>query len=208
MKLLKLKLEIDSIIIGERVKGGIYRPCLETIPATTVQGAFRHYLGKEVKGIGLFEKGTYEIRDFTYSVTDRLLQTAKMPFTTSCLYPANGDKVVATVYIVNPECIDGAQLNNLTLQLGALKSKGFGKSRIVQVDEIDSPIKQGLLNVRVLVCDARDFGIETIAPVYGYLFYPADLVTGVYKKALFENSLVKAPEVFLKEVTYYDEQEK
>lgn len=31
--LLEIKLEIDSVIIGERVKGGIFRPCQDTIPS-------------------------------------------------------------------------------------------------------------------------------------------------------------------------------
>ena len=53
---------------------------------------------------------------------------------------------------------------------------------------------------------AGDFGIEPISSVYGYLFKPDDFsIEGIYKRSLFPGSLVKAPEVLLKEVTYYDE---
>ena len=54
MKFAHLLLEIESIIIGERFKGGILRPCQTTIPSSTIDGAFKHYLGIEVKAVGLF----------------------------------------------------------------------------------------------------------------------------------------------------------
>ncbi len=54
--------------------------------------------------------------------------------------------------------------------------------------------------------EAGDFGIEPISLVYGYLFKPDMFsIGGVYKRVLFPGSLVKAPEVLLREVTYYDE---
>ncbi len=205
MKLLKLELDIDSIIIGERVKGGIYRPCLETIPSSTVQGAFKYHLGLDLKGGGYFKDGTYEIKDFTYSVNDKLLEVAKMPIISSCLYPSGGEKIKAVVYLKTDDAIDKNIFQNLSLTIGALKSKGFGKARITNVEEINSEIMQGLLKVRVIKDDAPALGITPISTVYGYLFCPQNSVSGVYKRALFEGSVVNAPEVFLKEVTFYDE---
>lgn len=205
MKLLKLNLDIDSIIIGERVKGGIYRPCLETIPSSTVRGAFKYSLGIDVCGVGFFEVGTYEIRDFTYSVKDKYLETAKVPLTSSYLCPKNNEKIRTIIYIAKNDSIETNNFKNLRLTIGALKSKGFGKAKIINVEEIESEIRQGLLKVRVLEEDALTLGIKALSPVNGYLFYPLNSITGVYKRALFERSLVKAPEVFLEEVTYYDE---
>lgn len=204
MKLIKLDLDIDSIIIGERVKGGIYRPCLETIPSSTVEGAFKHALGIDVQGVGFFKAGTYEIRDFTYSVKDKYLEVAKMPFTSSCLYPSGREKIKAVIYLAKNDSIDKSIFQSLRLTIGALKSKGFGKANVINIEEIESEIKQGLLNVRVLVSEASAFGIKPLSPVYGYLFCPKNPISGTYKNALFEGSLVKAPEVFLKEVTFYD----
>lgn len=205
IKLLKLELDIDSIIIGERVKGGIYRPCLETIPSSTVRGAFKYSLGLELKGVGYFKEGTYEIRDFTYSITDKLLNVAKMPIITSCLYPSGGEKIKAFIYVAYDDSLNENMFQNMTIFLGALKSKGFGKAKITNVKEVPCKIMQGLLKVRVIHEDATALGITPISPVYGYLFYPKNLTSGVYKRALFEGSLVRAPEVFLKEVTCYDE---
>lgn len=206
MKFLKLEVEADSVIIGERLKGGIYRPCLETIPSTTVKGAFRHALGIDVIGVGTFEAGTYELRDFTYSVKDKFLETAKMPLISSCLYSAGNQKIKATIYLAKNSSIDVTKLNNLTFAIGALKSKGFGKAKVVRIGEIESETRQGLLKVRVLEEDAPALGITPLSPVYGYLFRPSNPLSGVYQRALFEGSLVKAPEIFLMEVTFYDEQ--
>lgn len=204
MKLLRLDIELNSVIIGERIKGGVYRPCIETIPSTTVKGAFKSVLGIDMIGVGILERGTYKIVDITYSVKDKYLGTSKMPIFASCLFPVQ-DKIKANIYLAENNVLDTYNFNYLKFSLGALKSKGFGKARVINLNKIDSEIKQGILNVRVLIEDCRALGITPISPVYGYLFSPANFVSGVYKKALFEGSLVKAPEVFLKEVTYYDE---
>jgi hypothetical protein len=204
MKLFKLDAELDSVIIGERIKGGIYRPCLETIPSSTIKGAFKSTLGIDVKGAGFFRKDTYEIREITYSIQDRYLGVAKIPITASCLYPKTG-KIEAEIYIALEDSIRIDVFKSLKFSIGALKSKGFGRAEVKNVEDVNCDIRQGILKVRVLIEDASALHIEPISAVYGYLFNPENLVSGVYKKALFEGSLVKAPEVFLEEVTYYDE---
>ncbi len=205
-ELLELKLEIDSVIIGERVKGGIFRPCQNTIPSSTIEGALKHYFGIEVPAVGFFEENTYKFDEFTYSVKDKFFNISKMPIITTYLRPIS-EKIKAKVYIPfykGDNLKD--KLKNTEFQLGALKSKGFGKSKIVEVKEIESEIKQGILKVKVFEGEAEYFGIERISPIYGYLFQPDSFsIGGTYKRALFPGSLVKTPEVLLKEVTYYDE---
>ncbi len=208
IKLLEIHLKVDFIIIGERFKGGTFRPCQTTIPSSTIEGALKHYFGVEVPAVGFFEENTYEFDEFTYSVRDKLLNVSKIPITTAYLRPKDiRGKIGAKVYIPYSR---GAslkdELKDAEFRLGALKSKGFGKSKIVTVREIESEVKQGFLKVKVFEEEAEEFGVEPISPVYGYLFKPGKFsIDGVYKKALFPNSLVKAPEVLLKEVTYYDE---
>ena len=207
MKLLELYLEIDSVIIGERFKGGTFRPCQTTIPSSTIEGALKHYFGVEVPAVGFFED-TYEFDEFTYSIRDKVLNISKLPITTLYLKPKSPHKKIeAKVYMPYSK---GAglkdKLKGAEFRMGALKSKGFGKSEIVKVKEIESEIKQGILKVRVFEEEAEDFKIEVISPVYGYLFKPDRFsIEGVYKRALFPGSLVKAPKVLLKEETYYDE---
>jgi len=205
MSFIKLNVEIDSVIIGERVKGGIYRPCLETIPSSTIRGVFKHCLGLEINGVGIFLKDTYQIKDFVYSVKDKFLETAKMPFVTEYLSPKGNSKIKAEIYIVKNNGISPELFENVEFYLGALKSKGFGKTKVIKPEEISPDIKQGFLNVRIYEDECDKFNITVLSPIYGYLFYPTDIVSGIYKMALLENSLVKAPEIFLKEETFYDE---
>ena len=207
IKLLEIFLEIESIIIGERVKGGIFRPCQDTIPSSTIEGALKHYFGVEVPAVGFFEKDTCEFDEFTYSVKDKFLKISKMPIITAYMKAKNPyRKIKAKVYIPydnGKKLIN--ELKGAELRIGALKSKGFGRSKIVDMREVESEAKQGILNVKVFEEEAGAFGIESISPVYGYLFKPDSFsIGGVYKRALFPGSLVKGPEVLLKEVTYYD----
>ncbi len=103
IKLVELVLEIENIVIGERIKGGVFRPCQETIPSSTIEGAIWHYLGENVPAVGFFKEGTYELAEFTCSVRDRMLDTAKVPIFTSYLRPIagkhNDEKITAFVYL-------------------------------------------------------------------------------------------------------------
>lgn len=218
MKLVRLLLEIESICIGERFKGGVLRPCQTTIPSSTIYGAFKHYLGIEVKAVGLFIKGTYKISEFTYSVRYIATGISKMPIISQILSPYRADnaklvgfekysmdKILANIYIV-PEYYDYFSLINLSFQMGALRSKGFGKCKVAEVFLEEYPIKQGLLNVKIREEDYEAFRLRIIEPVYGYLFKPDEhSISGMYKRALFPGSLVNAPEVLIEKETYYDE---
>ena len=208
MKLLELSLKIESIIIGERFKGGVFRPCQTTIPSSTIEGVLKRYFGVEIPAVGLFEENTYEFDELTYSIRDKFLNISRIPITTAYLRARDRNKgIKAKVYIPYEKGISlKNELIGAEFQLGALKSKGFGKSKIVKVKEIESDVKQGILKVKVFEEEAEEFGIEQISPVYGYLFKPDRFsIGGVYKKALFPGSLVKAPKVLLSEETYYDE---
>jgi len=209
LKLFELEIETNSVIIGERFKGGTFRPCQNILPSSTIEGALKHYFGIEVPAVGFFEENTYEFDEFTYSVRDKFLNVSRMPIITAYMRPKGGSgKIKAKVYIpYNSREVDlKGELKNAEFQLGALKSKGFGKSKVVEVKEIESEVKQGILKVKVFEEEAGDFGIQPISPIYGYLFKPDRFsIGGVYKRALFPGSLVKAPEILLKEVTYYDE---
>lgn len=204
--LLELTLEIESIIIGERIKGGIFRPCQNTIPSSTIEGALKHCFGISTPAVGFFEEGTYVFSEFTYSVKDKMLNISKMPIIAEYLQPkTEGQKIIAKICLftggVKSDISEGDKF-----QIGALKSKGFGKAEIKVIRTTSQEIKQGLLKVKLFKDEAEQFGVREISPNFGYLFRPDKFsIGGIYKKALFPDSLVKAPEVLLKEVTYYDE---
>ncbi len=205
---IELYIETDSVVIGERPKGGIFRPCQSVIPSSTVEGALRHYFGLKVPAVGFFEKDTYEFDEFTYSVNDKFLNISKIPLTTCYLRPKKSyRKIGVRVYIPNNNTVfPKSELQGAEFQMGALKSKGFGMSKIIKIEVIKSEIKQGLLKAKLSEEEIKVFGIELVSPIYGYLFKPDKFsVGGIYRRALFPDSLVRAPEILLKEVTYYDE---
>jgi hypothetical protein len=208
MKFIEILLEIDSIIIGERIKGGVFRPCQEIIPSATIEGALFHYFGLRIPAVGFFVEGTYMMDEFVYSVRDKLLNISRMPLITNYLSPSNGDmKIRGRVYVPYD---DGKDLCDEILdeefRMGALRSRGFGKCRAVGLQSHDYEIKQGILKVKLFESEIASFGIEEISSIYGYLFSPDRIsIGGIYRRALCPGSLVNAPEALTRKVTYYDE---
>lgn len=210
-KFFRLELEIDSLIIGERMKGGVFRPCIDTIPSVTIEGALYNNFGLDLKAVGILDNNTYERTEFTYSITDRYTMVSKIPITTQYLKPKK-DKIRAYVYIPYSEDKEDIinSLKGKEFMLGAMKSKGFGHCVIKDIDNIDSSIVQGELKVRVLEEEAEDFYIKVLAAYYGYLFKPdidKDRLTGKYVRALFEGSIVRAPDILIRKKTYYYDDE-
>jgi hypothetical protein len=207
---LHFELRTQAIAIGERIKGGTFRPCIETIPTSTLKGAFKVHFGLDnALAIGFFRKETYERSIFTYAPFDTLLGTAKLPISLEYLKPKTRfPKVIADIYVAK----DGSGATDVLIRLtpteisiGAMKSKGFGRCEIAYVDEISPNIGVGYLKGRLLEEECDTFGIsEVIKPCYGYLFYPTSTVKGVYKKALFEGSIIEGPEILIEKEYKYD----
>jgi hypothetical protein len=112
-------------------------------------------------------------------------------------------QVKARVYI--PLSGDAAELEaELTVQMGAYRSFGFGVCHLSRVKPAqDYPLVEGRLAVRLpenpIVLEL--FQIQVKMPIYGYLFQPdAAHEAGEYVRALFEDSVVRAPRPFVKEI--------
>jgi hypothetical protein len=205
---LHFELKTRALAIGERIKGGTFRPCIETIPTSTLKGSFRDHFGLEdVLAIGFLREGTYQKDIFTYAPFDAFLETAKLPISLEYLKPANGTKSVeADIYVVKNEAVKLLIKDTPTeISLGALKSKSFGRCKLRYIGEIKPNLKVGYLKGRLLEDECSAFGIvKVIKPCYGYLFYPTSEVSGVYKRALFEGSIIECPEILIKEEYKYD----
>ncbi len=205
---LHFELKTQAIAIGERIKGGTFRPCVEAIPTSTLKGALRDYFAfTDALAIGFFRKGIYEKEVFTYAPLDALLGTAKLPISLEYLKPANGaTAVLADIFVVKNGAMDALiKATPMEILLGALKSKGFGRCQLKYIGEIKPKLKIGYLKGRLLEEESRDFGItKVIKRHYGYLFYPTSEVSGVYKRALFEGSIIEGPEILIEEVYRYD----
>jgi len=205
---LHFELSTQAIAIGERIKGGTFRPCIETIPTSALKGCFRDHFGlANSLAIGFFREGTYEKDIFTYAPYDAFLGIAKLPISMEYLKPANGtEAVIADIYAIkNGKTEDLGNISSIEISLGALKSKGFGRCELRYIGEIKPNLKTGYLKGRLLEDECSAFGItKVIKPCYGYLFYPTSEVSGIYKRALFEGSIIEGPDILVKEEYKYD----
>jgi hypothetical protein len=202
------ELETQAIAIGERIKGGTFRPCIESIPTSTLRGSFRDHFGlANALAIGFFRDGTYQKDIFTYAPFDTFLGTSKLPISLEYLKPANEIKAItADIYLVKNGTAESLiKVAPTEISIGALKSKGFGRCELRYIREAKLDLKVGYLKGRLLEEECSAFGItKVIKPCYGYLFYPTSKVGGVYKRALFEGSIIEGPEILIKEEYKYD----
>jgi hypothetical protein len=195
------ELTANAIHLGERAKGNLFKPCLQTIPYSAITGALAHRFGEAgedgIKAAGFLEKsvGRNRIELLTYSPRDRVVEISKIPLQVEFL-----SNVLATVLIIANE----ATLRfpeHFKIALGGMRSHGFGSAdlRLREKRAAGTP-RLGLLRVRLPEEEAAAFGIVKVqTPVLGYLFKPTrGTHTGVYVRALFEGSRVVGPEILLR----------
>jgi len=197
MRFIEFDLTSDALCMGERIKGGLFRPCAKTIRYSQISGALRKKFGvDEIHAAGyLLEGNGYKINYFIYSPKDKSRAISKVPLQVEFLTAVRGK-----VYVLE---------NNFTADLpqtfeifmGALIPKGFGlctvnKRRAIEVEP--KSIKRGILKTRIPLDKQEMFGIRKfLSPVYGYLFEPTSPTSGIYVLSLFEGSEVVAPEFLI-----------
>ncbi len=192
-------LESEALILGERIKGGIFRPTAKCLRYSTISGALRSYLGSEnVHAVGVIDE--YKVEYFTYSPQDKVTRKSKIPIIAEVL-----TNVKARVYIIENE-ITSKLPKEFNLFLGGLRTKGFGLCNLsfvrrISKEDAKSSIRLGYLATRIPEKVLNLFMITNVMkPVYGYLFEPTSDSSGVYVRSLFEGSLVYAPKFLLKGV--------
>jgi len=189
------EIKAETLILGEKVKGGIFRPCCKTLRWSTITLALRRLFGNNLHATGIIDK--YNVYYFTYSPQDKVREVSKIPLQVELL-----TNVVGRIYIVETENTSIELPKQFNLQLGALISKGFGDSQLklkrkIPLDSVE--IKKGVLATRLPEKYKDLFLIKKIMmPVYGYLFEPVSETSGKYIKSLFEGSEVVGPKFLLK----------
>lgn len=210
-------LTCEQLCIGERIKGGTFRPCMETIPSSTLKGAFRYFFGTDDSdydnvfiGIGFFQAASYCKDVFRIAPFDSCMETAKLPITMEYLRPAPGmTAIVADVYMCDSAAMQTIlEIFPTDIRIGGLKSKGFGDCHLEYGGRLDanhSKIVPGYLRGRLLLDERNAFGIESVMQAHpGYLFFPTSLSGGIYKPALFEGSIIKGPQFLVEKEYEYD----
>lgn len=209
-----LRLTTQAVVVGERVKKGTFRPCVETLPTSTLMGCFHEHFGlKETVAIGFLQPTSYRKDSFTYAPFDACLRTAKLPLTVEHLLPAIGrSQIEGVVYVAaTPEAKAVFTLDKglWSVTLGALRSKGFGQCSLEYIEEVTPTRRVGYLRGHLRETDAPVFGIDLardlIRPRYGYLFRPdPNHISGQYERALFTDTILSGPDFLIGEEYTYD----
>lgn len=216
-RFLKLRLTTTGIVIGERVKRGAFRPCVETIPTSTMMGCLAEHFGLSgVVAIGFFDRKTYQKKLFTYAPFDTALGTAKLPLTLEYLAPVEGHReIVGDVYVAATEETRRtfSSKTQYIVAIGALRSKGFGICKLLFEKEVQPEYKIGYLRGHLRESDASAFGIDPrpireggdiISPRYGYLFRPDGYrIGGKYERALLAETILRGPDFLIEREYLY-----
>ncbi|SRR5581483_1751463 len=209
-----LRLTTRAIAIGERVKKGTFRPCVDNLPSSTLIGCLREHFGlTQAVAIGIFRPGSYRKETLTYAPFDACLRTAKVPLTLEYLVPAAGEREVqADVYVVStPEAsrVFKTSPGYWVISLGGMRSKGLGESLLKYIEETKPKRRTGTLLAHMRESDAPALGIDLeqdlIRPRYGYLFRPGSCrIGGQYERALFTGTILTGPDFLIGEEYPYD----
>ena len=210
---LKLRLTTMAVAIGERVKKGTFRPCIETIPTSTLMGCFHEHFGlRNLTAIGFFEENCYQKKLHTYAPFDSAIGTAKLPLVMEYLAPRDGiGSITGNIYVASSD--DSSRIFNNSrdylVSLGALRSKGFGQLRLRFEEEVQPMPRVGYLKGNLRESDASAFGIDLeediISPNYGFLFRPdVHRISGQYERALFAGTILEGPEFLIGDEYQYD----
>ncbi|MER3462889.1 MAG: hypothetical protein C4342_07945, partial [Armatimonadota bacterium] len=109
------------LCIGDRMRGSVFRPCLDVLPATTLEGALRDRFPRPdrcVYAIGRFTKMQKD--SLVYSPRDRVAGVSKVPIQTEVLAD-----VEAEVYILlNDWTVEYPK--QFSMRMGAMRAQGCG----------------------------------------------------------------------------------
>lgn len=200
MGFIEYKLTSAALYMGERTKGGVFKPCVDTIPFSQISGALRAKFGlSDVKAVG-YLTGNSEfnrVNYLIYSPRDRSSGISKLPLQVEFL-----TNVLGKVFVLEDNSTKSFP-DSFEIVMGGLRSRGFGVCALkkVQVHKVNK-ITMGTLKVRIPVEEKESFKIEKIEkPVHGYLFKPIpNTFTGNYVLSLFEGSKVVAPEFLIEQI--------
>ncbi len=190
------ELRAETLCLGERMRGGLFRPCdTHAIRYSAVTGALRAYFGlADLHAAGYFvdRAGCNRVEYLTYSPRDDVAGLSKFPLTVQFLADVLGCVIIKTPADSLPESFD--------LSMGAMKSQGLGRCHFQRKGPADMQTVRGRLLTRLPVHCAAEFDVQrVIAPMYGYLYEPSSPDKGEYVLSLFEGSEVYGPTCLVKE---------
>lgn len=187
----KYKLTSDAIHIGDRYKGGIFKPTIDYLRATTITFALRKYFNDDT--IYAYGKKIFGIKKvMVRNIMDRANRTGK---TTGTRGP------IQVEIIENAQCevIVNKKLDDeIEIKLGGFLNLGLGISKLKLIDEISNiQIARIKLESAIPIEWSNDFGIRNIElEIIGYLHFPSKdnpFGVGKYKKSYFPGTILYGP---------------
>lgn len=194
MQIIECSLNAERLCIGERVKGGVYRPSAKTIPYSQIRGAIERKLGLIVQAVGVIDY-IERIDHLTISPKDRNTDIVRLPIKVMYL-----NRVKGRIFVINDNNLSDKLKDEIILYMGGLRMKGFGKCLLNYKREHkvkEEEFKEGILNTRIPIDVAKKFGITVLKEKLGYLFEPEDEETGKYVLSYYEGSKVRGPKFLL-----------
>ena len=196
---IKYRLTADCLCLGERTRGGIFRPCSTVFRYYGLVRALGARFGSEwaIHAVGRFVGDLPPRREIlTYAPRDRVSGVSTIPLHVEYIPDAQAD-----IFVVS-NAVTRSWPPKFDISLGALTSKGFGHCTLKKTGYLPfgDPM-EGQLCVRIPEHKAvlSQFNVEKVqSAVYGYLFKSTSIDGGVYVRSLFEGSRVKAPPQLLK----------
>jgi hypothetical protein len=200
---LRYRLQADTLCLGERIRGSLFRPCLDVLTYTALVGALKARFPQPFRTIHAVGSFTRDPGDPTvnqgeilsFSPRDRGCEVSVVPLEIE--YIAN---VRAEVFVLHND-FTTTWPHQFTMRLGAMKSKGFGHCRMALDGTVPrSNPRPGILVSRLpedqSVLDV--FSVrKVLSPVCGYLFRPESGGTGHYARSLFEGTSLVADPIIL-----------
>lgn len=207
MEFLEYELTSQSLCLGERVKGTLFRPCdTKTIRYSAITGALRELWGvSDLHAAGwlIQDKEHNKVDYLVYSPQDKVLGKSKIPLTVQFLSNVKG-KVYVKRGKWEAQIPDGNK-KVIELSLGALKSHGFGHCQLKLIGVVEGHRILGRLRTRIPLDLISEFDIiksNDLIPRYGYLFRPTSETEGTYVLSLFEGSQVRGPDILVEGEDY------
>lgn len=207
MSFWEYELSADTLLIGERIKKGTFRPVVPAmsvngyrpLPYSTAVGALHEFLGLSfdvpIHAAGYLTEGTRE--SLVIAPRDNVTGVAKLPITIQYFSGVKGK-----LFILVDEYTNRLP-DEFKMVMGGMRYKGFGLCHLTRPDEpVEPEPAKGKLLTRIPGEALERFGIAIEEGRYGpcrwgYLFKPTSETGGVYVKSLFEGSEVEAYEFLL-----------
>lgn len=197
---LRYHLRAETLCLGERIRGGVFRSCSPVFRYTSLSGALTNALGtaSPVHAVARFLPGNSGFNRFetlTFAPHDRSRFISVIPLQIEYFANVNAELFIAKMN-------DSVRYPPmLQFSMGAMRSKGFGRCEIEFEKEVTcgNP-SRGRLCVRLP--DTQDvktvFGVRNVLTArYGYLFSSTNASPGVYVKSLFDGSTIVAYPIIL-----------